>query len=552
MHSAAGGGYTGVSIANVTANITDNDTPSVIIAETGGATNVTEGGATDTYTVVLSTQPTATATISVTGNSQVSGVPGALNFTTANWNTPQSVTVTAVNDLLVEGAHTATITHTASGGGYTGVAVPNVTVNITDNDTVSVVVTESGGSTAVTEGGATDTYTVVLNSQPSATVTITLAKTPTNQVTTSPTSTLSFTTSNWNTPQSVTVTAVNDTLIEGTHTATITHTASGGGYTGVTIASVTVNITDNDTSGVTVTQSGGVTNVTESGVTDTYTVVLNSQPTATVTISVSGNSQVSASPGALTFTTANWNTPQTVIVTAVNDTLVEGTHTGTITHTASGGGFTGVSIANVTVTIIDNDAGGVTVTQSDGSSNVTEGGATDSYTVVLTTQPSGAVSISLAKTPTNQVTTSPTSTLRFTTKNWNRPQTVTVTAVNDTLVEGTHTATITHTASGGGYSGVSVASVTVTITDDDEITVESLPLPVGLELVGWFGATTTSGAILAENPVILRIWAWDRIFRRWLLDDPVLPSSLRVSILITRGKGFFVVTSAPTSLVVRL
>ena len=189
MHSAAGGGYTGVSIANVTANITDNDTPSVIIAETGGATNVTEGGATDTYTVVLSTQPTATATISVTGNSQVSGVPGALNFTTANWNTPQSVTVTAVNDLLVEGAHTATITHTASGGGYTGVAVPNVTVNITDNDTVSVVVTESGGSTAVTEGGATDTYTVVLNRSRAPS-----SRSPwPRRVTTSPTSTLSFT-----------------------------------------------------------------------------------------------------------------------------------------------------------------------------------------------------------------------------------------------------------------------------------------------------------------------------------------------------------------------
>src|SRR5262249_38394771 len=60
-----------------------------------------------------------------------------------------------------------------------------------------------------------------------------------------------------------------------------------------------------------------------------------SQPTANVAITVNGNSDVSASPTTLTFTPANWNTPQPVTVTAVNDTLVEGPESANITFASS-------------------------------------------------------------------------------------------------------------------------------------------------------------------------------------------------------------------------
>jgi len=140
--------------------------------------------------------------------------------------------------------------------------------------------------------------------------------------------------------------------------------------------------------GVIVTESDGSTNVTEGGATDSYTVVLTSQPTANVTITINPGSQLTVSPTTLTFTPANWNVPQTVTVTAVDDALAEGTHTGTIQHTASStdSNYNGLAISPVTVTITDNDTAGVTLTESGGSTNVTEGGATDSYTVVLTSQ----------------------------------------------------------------------------------------------------------------------------------------------------------------------
>ncbi len=493
-HTPAGGGYDGVAIDSVTANITDNDTASVTV--TGSPVTVVEGGATDTYDVVLDAQPSATVTITVSPDTQVSVNKTTLTFTTSDWDTPQTVTVTAVNDTVVEGAHTGTITHSAAGGGYTGVAIASVTANITDNDTASVTVT--GSPVTVVEGGATDTYDVVLDAQPSATVTVTVS--PDTQVSVNKT-TLTFTTSDWDTPQTVTVTAVNDTVVEGAHTGTITHSAAGGGYTGVAIASVTANITDNDTASVTVT--GSPVTVVEGGATDTYDVVLDAQPSATVTVTVSPDTQVSVNKTTLTFTTSDWDTPQTVTVTAVNDTVVEGAHTGTITHSAAGGGYTGVAIASVTANITDNDTASVTVTGS--PVTVVEGGATDTYDVVLDAQPSATVTVTVS--PDTQVSVNKT-TLTFTTSDWDTPQTVTVTAVNDTVVEGAHTGTITHSAAGGGYTGVAIASVTANITDNDTATVaftngtSNVQEDTGLPHTPTVTLSTTNGATLGSSVVV--------------------------------------------------
>jgi len=74
---------------------------------------------------------------------------------------------------------------------------------------------------------------------------------------------------------------------------------------------------------VTIVESGGATQVTEGGATDTYTVALNTQPTTNVVISISPGSQVSVSPTSLTFTSATWNVAQTVTVTAVDDAVAD-------------------------------------------------------------------------------------------------------------------------------------------------------------------------------------------------------------------------------------
>jgi hypothetical protein len=108
----------------------------VLVSESGGATSVTEGADTDTYTVTLTRAPSADVTINITTDSQVSVSPASLTFTTVNWATPQTVTVTTVNDALVESTHTGLISHDLSSSdlSFGGLPIAGVTVTIIDND----------------------------------------------------------------------------------------------------------------------------------------------------------------------------------------------------------------------------------------------------------------------------------------------------------------------------------------------------------------------------------------------------------------------------------
>jgi len=160
----------------------------------------------------------------------------------------------------------------------------------------------------------------------------------------------------------ITVAVIDDAIAESNETVTLT-LIDGPNYNLGSTSTATITIQDNDTAGVTLTESSGSTNVTEGGATDSYTVVLTSQPTANVTITINPGSQLTVSPRTLTFTPANWNVPQTVTVTAVDDALAEGTHTGTIQHTVSSAdsNYNGLAISPVTVTITDNDTVGLTI-----------------------------------------------------------------------------------------------------------------------------------------------------------------------------------------------
>ncbi len=110
--------------------------PSINLAQSDTSITITESGATDTYTLALGTQPTADVVVSVMGTDQIAVSPSTLTFTPQNWDVPQTVTVSAVDDSMVEGDHTAVITHSAvsTDAGYNGISVTDVMVSITDND----------------------------------------------------------------------------------------------------------------------------------------------------------------------------------------------------------------------------------------------------------------------------------------------------------------------------------------------------------------------------------------------------------------------------------
>jgi len=175
-------------------------------------------------------------------------------------------------------------------------------------------------------------------------------------------------------------TAFTDYLPAFTMSSSSVALTSGGynSYTVSTVASSTyeatstsANLTSNNqtfslamatsAAAVGITLSTTTLNVTEGGVTSSYTMVLDSAPTANVVIALSlSNSSVTLSTSSLFFTTANWDSAQTITVTAVDDSSVESTHTSIISQTASSSdtNYNLISIASVTVTITDNDFGG--------------------------------------------------------------------------------------------------------------------------------------------------------------------------------------------------
>ena len=105
--------------------------------------NVTEGGAPAGFSVVLQSQPANNVTISVSPGSQCTVSAASLTFTPANWDDAQTVTVTAVEDAVVEGDHTCQVGTAAASSDpvYNNIAADDVTANITDNDTAAPTLT---------------------------------------------------------------------------------------------------------------------------------------------------------------------------------------------------------------------------------------------------------------------------------------------------------------------------------------------------------------------------------------------------------------------------
>ena len=494
--------YNALADQSVTVSITDNDADGVTISPT--TLTVTEGDATGvSYTVVLTSQPAGDVTVAISGHAStdlsLSGTTlsndNELTFTTTTWETAQTVTVKAAEDADAVKDADVTLSHAISSTDdsvYNALANQSVTVSITDNDADGVTISPT--TLTVTEGDATGvSYTVVLTSQPAGDVTVAISGHANTDLSISGTTLsgddeLTFTTENWGTAQTVTVKAAEDDDAVTDADVTLTHAISStddSTYDALADQSVTVSITDNDADGVTInTATLTVTEGDASGV--SYTVVLNSQPAGDVTVAISGHASTDLSisgttlsgDNELTFTTENWGTAQTVTVKAAEDDDAVTDADVTLTHAISSTDdsvYNALAAQSVTVSITDNDADGVTISPT--TLTVTEGDATGvSYTVVLTSQPAGDVTVAISGHSGTDLSISGTTLsgdneLTFTTENWGTAQTVTVKAAEDEDAVTDADVTLTHAISSTDdsvYNALADQSVTVSITENDD------------------------------------------------------------------------------------
>jgi hypothetical protein len=480
----------------VTAATADND--SAGFTKSKSAVSVSESGTTDTFTVVLNVQPASNVVISVTsgdtGEATVSA--SSLTFTTSNWDTAQTITVTGVDEADDDGDVTSTVTlavvDSSSDNNFDPLANQTVTVTTVDDDEpsgggggggggppptppVRMIVTQSNMTTYVSEDGTTDTFTVALDTEPTANVLVLVSGGDITELTLAPVA-LIFTSTDWNIPQTVTVTGVDDALIDGIRVTYITisvfDSVSAAEYGTAPSISILVDTYDNDVASYTVVESGGSTVVSEDGDTDSFTVVLDELPSSNVVFSVVSQDQEEGlvSPFMLTFTPSNWDTPQTVVVTGVNDDLDDGDQdflvVVSVVDNQSDSAFTALSDTPVSAVNLDNDdeseeepeeeveeelpacvVGFGLLVESEGSTVMSESGSSDSFTFALGSEPVGDVVVSVVSSDLSEVVVS-SSLLTFTPSNWDTPQAVVVSGVNDGLSDGDQAVDVILSAAG--------------------------------------------------------------------------------------------------------
>jgi hypothetical protein len=501
--------YNGKFATQVTVTNLDNDSAGIFITPTSGLTT-SESGASATFTIVLNSQPTASVTIGLSSTNTAEGTVGvsSVKFTTSNWNAPQKVTVTGVQDDGTADGNQAyritTAAATSTDPNYNGMDPPDVSLTNLDDDTAGIIVKPTSGLTTK-ENGATATFTIVLQSKPTASVRIGVSSNRTSEGTVSPAS-LTFSTANWNAPQAVTVTGVDDAVQDGNQLYTIVTGAASSmdlKYNGVDPPDVSVTNIDDDSAGVTVVPPLTPT-TTEKGGTASFTVALTSQPTATVTIALSSTNTGEGTVGtsSLTFTTANWAAAQTVTVTGVNDAVQDGDQPYKIllaNAVSTDLNFNGKFATQVNLTNIDDDSAGVQVIPP-ASATTTENGGTSTFKVVLNSQPTATVTIGVSSSNPAEGTASP-STLTFTTVNWAAPQSVTVTGVDDSVQDGDQTYLVklaNAVSADTNYGGRFATSISFVNVDNDQagVTVNAAP---GLQ-TGENGATATFTVVLNSQP----------------------------------------------------
>jgi CSLREA domain-containing protein len=399
------------------------------VAESAGTNaaigTVTRSGNTiDALTVTLSSSNTGAATVPA-------------NITIPAYQTTATFAISAVDNAIADGAKTATIT--ASVTDFVSVTA-NVTV--TDNDVVGITVEPVSGL-VTSEARAQNTFTVVLTSQPTADVTIPLSSSNAAEGTPNPTS-LVFTPQNWNQLQTVTITGVDDSIVDGNQTYSIVTAPAQSGdanYNDRDAADVVVMNLDNDTAGLSIRVSADY--VTEgSGL--TVTVTRNTPVSESMVVMLSSNHSGVLLPPKVTISVGS--TTADLSLSIPEDQTVTGNSQ--VILTASAGALS----SSATFTVEDNDTAGLVLSLS--ANSVEEGGSVTG-TLRRNTREKMLVNLSASGAQVPATITIPA----------NVPSvTFNITTIDDAVAQGTRDAVITAT------QGTLSSSQRLSIVDNEQPT----------------------------------------------------------------------------------
>ena len=457
--------YEGLSVKIAGVNA-DDDAAGIVPGTDGVSTG--EDGTAAAVGISLQSEPSAAVTLSVasTDPGEAAATPAALTFTAADWNVAQTVAVAGVDDNEADGPQSYAIVVRASSedGVYDGQSVEIAGVNA-DDDAAGIVPGTAEVSTG--EDGTAAAVGISLQSEPSAAVTLSVASTDPGEAAATPAA-LTFTAGDWNVAQPVAVAGVDDNEADGPQSYAIVVRASSedGVYEGLSVEIAGVNA-DDDEAGIV--QGSGNVSTGEDGTSAAVGIFLQSEPTTAVTLSAASSDpgEAAATPAVLTFTSADWDVAQTVVVAGVDDDVVDGPQSYAIAVRASSGdgNYDGLTAEIAGVNADDGDTAGI----GQGSGNVSTGedGTSAAVGIFLQSEPTAAVTLSAASSDPGEATATPAA-LTFTAGDWNVAQTVAVAGVDDNEADGPQSYAIVLRASSGDgvYDGQSVEIAGVNADDD--------------------------------------------------------------------------------------
>ena len=484
-----GGGATGSRTGNGQIVLSDDDTAGLVFSAT--SLTVAEGSS-GSYTVKLASEPTGTVTVTVGGasgevtvdtDSGTNGNQTTLTFSSSNWSTAQPVTVAAGEDVDTTN-DSATLSHTATGGGYNSVT-GNVAVTVTDDDTATPALSISGDG-AVTEGSeAVFTVTASAAQGGSQRVLYILSDATGSDFLDDALEgdNSSFFFPRNETSYSLRIATTDDSVEEQSGDITVTlRLRNGSNYVLGSPFSATVRVNDDDSGTpppppepvepvVTlprVSISGGGA-VTEGG-DAVFTLTVSPPPpageTVTVAVQVSQSGRVVASGESGRRTVVVDDRGAASFTVTTSDDAIDEPDGAVIVTVRNGNGYRVGSRSSASVGVNDDDPGLVPSTVS---LAVLRGGA-GRFSLKLDTAPTAtvAVTVSVSDGKGWMVDTDPGSpgkqtTLLFTPTNWNQPQEVVVSAGQ----EGEGVATVVINASGGDYEGLR-AAIRVEVVEQDQ------------------------------------------------------------------------------------
>ena len=270
----------------------------------------------------------------------------------------------------------------------------------------------TNGTYSVSEAGTTATIGIALGTQPTGNVTVDLSSSDLTEGTVSPAQ-LTFTPTNWNQVQNVTVTGVDDTDDDGNITFNLVASTAGSadaGYAALPNKNQAIVNLDND---ATITMPSAQTICKATGMSNVNALISNAGAAIT-TVTATSNDQSVIDNSDITITNVGGGTYGITISNLSNNSL----GTAQITLTANDGQFNYTGNFNVTTT-------GVTIVTSATSNSICQG-----QTVTLSA--TGGQNVSWNNGVVNNVPFTPSATATYT-----------VTADNGAGCSGTATETIT-------------------------------------------------------------------------------------------------------------